>query len=98
MEPRYQCVALGPDWAWRLLGANHRELARSAVRFGSWQEASADAAATAAHAGTATIDVALAADATWHWTMTVDGEPRAASAMGYARRLECSRAVDRFRR
>jgi hypothetical protein len=97
MEPRYQCVALGPVWSWRLLGSNHRELARAASRFGSLAEAADDALRTAAEAPTATIEVLLAPDGTWHWAMSVDGTSRAASAVGYARRLECSRAVDRFR-
>ena len=97
MEPRYQCVALGPVWAWRLLGSNHRELARSAARFAALEEAARDALTTAAQAATATIEIAVTSDTTWHWVMTVDGEYRAASSIGYARRLECARAVDRFR-
>jgi hypothetical protein len=97
MEPRYQCVALGPVWSWRLLGSNHRELARSASRFGTLEEATADAVTTASQASTATIDIALTPGTSWHWVMSVDGEPRAASVAGYARRLECSRAVERFR-
>jgi len=97
MEPRYQCVALGPVWAWRLLGSNHRELARSAARFETLEQATDDAMAVAAQASTATIEITPSADTTWHWTMTVDGAYRASSSVGYARRLECARAVERFR-
>jgi len=97
MEPRYQCVALGPVWSWRLLGSNHRELARAAGRFATLEESSADALTTAGQAATATIEIAICPDSTWQWVMTVDGAYRAASAVGYARRLECARAVDRFR-
>jgi hypothetical protein len=97
MDPRYQCVALGSVWSWRLLGSNHRELARAASRFSSLEEAASDAATTAAQAKDATIEIALCPDATWHWVMTVEGAYRAASAVGYARRLECARAVERFR-
>jgi len=97
MEPRYQCVALGPVWSWRLLGANHRELARSAARFGSFEEAAVDAVTTAAQASSAVIEIALGRGATWRWVMTVEGVHRAGSTVGYARRLECARAVDRFR-
>jgi len=97
MEPRYQCVALGPVWTWRLLGSNHRELARSASRFPTLEDAASDAVTTAGQATTATIEIAVTPDTTWHWVMTVDGAYRAASSIGYARRLECARAVDRFR-
>ncbi|HEY6798451.1 MAG TPA: hypothetical protein VI248_27545 [Kineosporiaceae bacterium] len=97
MEPRYQCVALGPVWSWRLLGSNHRELARAAAGFATFEEATDDAVATAGQARTASIEISLSPDSTWHWLMTVDGQPQARSALGYARRLECARAVDRFR-
>lgn len=98
MEPRYQCVALGPVWSWRLLGSNHRELARAARRFATVEEATADALAVSAQAGGAPIEIAIGPNSTWQWVMTVDGARRATSAVGYARRLECARAVDRFRR
>lgn len=97
MEPRYQCVALGSVWSWRLLGSNHRELARAASRFTTLEEAVQDAVTTASQARSATIEIGLESDAGWHWTMTVAGALRAASAVGYARRLECARAVERFR-
>jgi uncharacterized protein YegP (UPF0339 family) len=97
MEPRYQCVALGSIWSWRLLGSNHRELARAASGFPTFEEAAADAATTSAQARSSTIEITLRADSTWHWEMTADGTVRAASAVGYARRLECARAVERFR-
>jgi hypothetical protein len=97
MEPRYQCIAVGPLWAWRLLGSNHRELARSAARFTALDEAVVDAVAVAAQTATATFEVTVAAGASWQWVMTVDGACRARSSVGYARRLECVRAVERFR-
>jgi len=97
MPARFQCVAFGPVWSWRLLGSNHRELARSASPFAGLDEATADALATAVLAVTAPIEVTLAPDGTWHWTLTADDVRRAASTTGYARRLECVRAVERFR-
>jgi hypothetical protein len=97
MEPRYQCIAVGPVWAWRLLGSNHRELARSAARFTALDEAVVDAVAVAAQAATATFEITVGAGATWQWVMTVDDVYRARSSVGYARRLECVRAFERFR-
>jgi uncharacterized protein YegP (UPF0339 family) len=94
---RYQCLGLGTTWAWRLLGSNHRDLARATGRFATLDEAVADALAVAAEARAATIEVSLGPDAAWHWVMSVDGDVRAASSVGYTRRLECVRAVDRFR-
>ena len=77
MEPRYQCVALGPTWTWRLLGANHRELARACSTFPSRQLATEDAAEVAQLAPTAVIDVVLGMDTSWRWLLTAGGVARA---------------------
>jgi len=97
MEPRYQCFGDGPGWSWRLLGSNHRALARAAGTFASQAEAGADALEAGRLAVEATIEMITEHGASWRWEMTVDGAVRATSAAGYARRLECVRAVARFR-
>jgi hypothetical protein len=97
MEPRYQCLGLGEAWAWRLLGSNHRELARGCRTFPTMEQAAADALAVGQAAATAPMEISVGHDTSWHWVLTVDGEPRAASSGHYARRLECLRAVARFR-
>jgi hypothetical protein len=80
-----------------LLGSNHRELARALGRFDSLEQAAVDAVTVAAQAAGADIEVSVGPDSAWRWTMVVDGTPRAASSVRYARRLECLRAVARFR-
>jgi hypothetical protein len=98
MEPRYQCFGEGPGWSWRLLGSNHRALARSARTFTSQAEATADALDAGRLAPDAEIELLTEHGSNWRWQMTIDGTIRATSAAGYARRLECVRAVARFRR
>jgi uncharacterized protein YegP (UPF0339 family) len=97
MEPRYQCFGEGPGWSWRLLGSNHRALARAARTFNSQAAAAADALEAGQLAPGAEIEMLTEHGAAWRWAMTVNGTVRATSAAGYARRLECARAVARFR-
>jgi len=97
MQPRYQCLSLGPAWSWRLLGSNHRELARSRRAFAHLEAASADALEVGAAAPSARIEILVGPGSTWRWTMWIDDEERAGAGVGYARRLECLRAVARFR-
>lgn len=97
MGPRYQCLGVGGTWTWRLLGSNHRELARGWNAVATQELAAADALAVGRVARTADIEITVGADTSWRWILTVDGEPRASSSMPYARRLECLRAVARFR-
>jgi hypothetical protein len=97
MEPRYQCIGLGPGWSWRLLGSNHRALARASGTFATLDAATADALEVGAAAAEAGIEVLPGRGTTWNWELTVDGLLRATSVVPYARRLECVRAVVRFR-
>lgn len=97
MEPRYQCFGEGSGWSWRLLGSNHRALARAVLVFASQEAATADALEAGQLAPTAEIELLTEHGASWRWQMTVNGTVRATSATGYARRLECVRAVARFR-
>ena len=97
MEPRYQCLSIGPGWSWRLLGSNHRALARSLGQFPTMDAAAADALDIGLNAAQAQIDVLYGSAATWRWQLVLGGAARASSAVPYARRLECVRAVTRFR-
>ncbi len=97
MPARYQCFSLAGGWSWRLLGANNRVLARSPLPFADAVAAGRDALAVGALAPGEQIDLVSAAGSAWRWVLSVDGEVRAHSAVAYARRLECVRAVARFR-
>ena len=97
MGARYQCLGLAGVWSWRLLGSNHRELARAVGTFADRTLAAADARAVGELARTAVIEPSVARDTSWQWVLFVDGEARAASSTSYARRLECLRAIARFR-
>ena len=97
MDPRYQCLGLGPAWSWRLLGSNHRALARTTGTFASMEEAAADALWTGGLAAHAEIEIVTSRGATWRWELSVQGALRVTSAVFYARRLECVRAVARYR-
>jgi uncharacterized protein YegP (UPF0339 family) len=94
---RYQYFSHGDGWWWRLLGANNRVLARSAAPFATAAAARRDVETVAPMAPSGTIEVGVGTDGTWRWLL-VDGlQVRALSSHGYARRMECLRAVDRFR-
>lgn len=82
--------ALDGDWvAWRVVGSNHRELARSALVF---------ADATAAGQGIALVqsgvDRAVVGIETvrgrWAWQLSIDGAAVAVSSRLYQRARECS--------
>lgn len=97
MSARYQCLGIAGVWSWRLLGSNHRELARAVGTFATQALAVEDALAVGRSARTASIEASVDVDTSWRWVLLVDGEPRAASTTPYARRLECQRAIARFR-
>ena len=96
-HPRFQCYSGTDGVRWRLLGSNNRALARSAAGFTSPEEAVDDARTIGQLAADAQIDMISQAGTSWRWMMLVDGVPRAVSGTAYARRLECVRAVTRFR-
>jgi hypothetical protein len=100
--------AQGRDWAesrkigaglvgWRVLGANNRELGRSAGPF--WQVEEAYQAAHEAQAvlkGTVTRFWADDLGA-WFWNIDLDGEELAVSGRGYRRQRECIYSIELFR-
>ncbi len=97
MRARFQCYTREGRVHWRLLGSNNRALARCAEPFATLQEATADAEAVAALAQEAVIDLVSTTGSQWRWVLRVDGRDRAVAGAPYARRLECVRAVTRFR-
>jgi hypothetical protein len=97
MPSRYQCFTHGDGWSWRLLGANNRVLARSPGPFPDAGSAAKDAAKVAFLAAHSRIDIVHDRGVSWRWLMVDKGSVRAVCAVPYARRMECVRAVDRFR-
>jgi hypothetical protein len=97
MAARYQCFTHGIGWYWRLLGANNRVLARCADPFDNAGDAVRDARAVGLLAVHARIEVLTDTGSTWRWGLIDQGVLRAVSAGPYARRMECVRAVARFR-
>jgi hypothetical protein len=82
---------------WRVLGANNRELGRSAGPF--WQVEEAYQAAHEAQAvlkGTVTRFWADDLGA-WFWNIDLDGEELAVSGRGYRRQRECIYSIEQFR-
>jgi len=97
MPARYQCFTHGQGWSWRLLGANNRVLARSAEPLPDPASAVEDARLVSALAAHATVELVSQAGKSWRWVLVHDDVVRAVSAVPYARRMECVRAVARFR-
>jgi hypothetical protein len=97
MPARYQCFTHGQGWSWRLLGANNRVLARSPEPLPDPVSAVVDARAVSLLAAEATVELVSHAGKSWRWVLIDGGTVRATSAVPYARRMECVRAVSRFR-
>jgi len=82
---------------WRVLGANNRELGRSAEPF--WR---ADEAYQAVHEAQAVLERTVTrfwADdlGEWFWNISLDGEPLVVSSRGYRRQRECIYSIEQFR-
>jgi hypothetical protein len=83
--------------AWRLTGANHRELGRSSQVFADLTQARAHA--TDLHARIAETDVHILTvphTGTWGWRLRLDEVAVATSSRGYARHRECTYNVAAF--
>lgn len=91
---------LDPDgsWvAWRLTGANHRELGRSSRVFADLAAARADA--TALHERIADAQAQILTvphTTTWGWRLHLDDVAVATSSRGYTRHRECTYNVSAF--
>jgi hypothetical protein len=91
---------LDPDgsWvAWRLTGANHRELGRSSRVFPDLDEARDHATALHDRAVEAQAKIlTVPHTGTWGWRLTLDDLAVATSSRGYSRHRECVYNVSAF--
>lgn len=83
--------------AWRFVGANGWELARSASVFPDVPSCE-QAMARLLHTASSTPDSTIfrPQHGTWGWELTVDGEPLAVASRLYQRARDCSRTVELF--
>jgi len=91
-------VAPDGSWvAWRLTGANHRELGRSARVFPNLGAARADAQRLSDDIASAETQIlTVPHTATWGWRLTLDGAAVATSSRGYLRHRECTYNLTTF--
>jgi hypothetical protein len=83
--------------AWRLTGANHRELGRSSRVFPDLVQARRDAGTMHDRIADAEAHIVTVPDTgTWGWRLTLDDEAVATSSRGYARHRECTYNVAAF--
>ena len=75
--------------AWRLLGSNHRELARSAGTYATADEACAAVRRVCEHIDDAVV-TSVATSGRWDWQLSVDGELLAVASRLYQRPRECA--------
>jgi uncharacterized protein YegP (UPF0339 family) len=84
-------------FAWRLTGANHRELGRSSRVYpdlGSARDAIVALASRVEQTEVAILT--LPRTGTWGWRLRLDDQPVATSSRGYARRRECMYNLEAF--
>jgi hypothetical protein len=83
--------------AWRLTGANHRELGRSSRVFADLVHARLDAVALHEHIDQAQANIlTVPHTGTWGWRLRLGDLPVATSSRGYARHRECTYNVAAF--
>ena len=84
-------VPASGQWvAWRLLGSNHREVARSASVFPDVRTCLVDVAEVRAIVAGAAGEVQVdAVGGLWGWALMVNGTPRAVAGRLYQRQQEC---------
>lgn len=83
--------------AWRLSGANHRELGRSARVFSDLVEARLDALVMHDRIGDAQAQIVTIPNlSAWGWRLSLDGVVVATSSRSYARHRECTYNVEAF--
>lgn len=86
-------VGDGPWVAWRLLGSNHRELARSARIYDTTDAACAAIALLRARLDDAAVTTVISRGR-WDWQLAIDGEPFAVASRPYQRPRECAYNLD----
>jgi hypothetical protein len=83
--------------AWRLTGANHRELGRSSRVFADLSAARLDALTLHDRIEEAEAQIlTVPHTGTWGWRLRLDDLPVATSSRGYARHRECTYNVAAF--
>lgn len=83
-------VAPHGGWvAWRLVGANNRELGRSVATFSDIGHAQLAADLVRTQADALAADVVSGASRGWSWILRRDDAPVVISARSFARRQEC---------
>jgi hypothetical protein len=83
--------------AWRLTGANHRELGRSSRVFPDLSQARLHAQAVHERIVEAQPHIlTVPHTGTWGWRLRIDDTPVATSSRGYARHRECTYNVAAF--
>jgi hypothetical protein len=87
----------GSWFAWRLTGANHRELGRSCRVFPDLMSARDAAASLRERVHEAELSVlTVPRTGTWGWRLRLDGTAIATSSRGYARHRECTYNASTF--
>jgi uncharacterized protein YegP (UPF0339 family) len=87
----------GSWFAWRLTGANHRELGRSSRVYPDLVSARTATATLRERITEAEVSVVtVPRTGTWGWRLRLDGEVVATSSRGYARHRECTYNVSAF--
>jgi hypothetical protein len=82
---------------WRLVGANNRELGRSASPAGNVQEAYQAVHVAKATFGEQASGVLPHAGGSWSWHLSLDGDRVAVSSRSYLRQRECGYSLEHFR-
>ncbi|MFB7290397.1 hypothetical protein [Actinacidiphila glaucinigra] len=92
-RPAAAAAAVG----WRLVGANNRELGRSAVTYASLVECQAAVLLLREHIGQIRAQLSMAdAGGTWTWRVELAGRDVAVSGRTYHRLRECQQNLGRF--
>ncbi|NHC14851.1 YegP family protein [Motilibacter deserti] len=95
---RFELFLRGSDGVeWRLIGANHRELARGARGYADVEECAAVVSGVKRVARDARAQLQRDPEGRWRWQLLDAGEPVAHGGRGYLRRLECESALAAFR-
>jgi hypothetical protein len=87
----------GQRMSWRVLAGNNRPLGRSMSTYDTFGECVA--ATDALRASAEQLKAAVTFDhknVSWRWTLALDEVAVAVSVRSYARRIECTRALQQF--
>ena len=88
--------ATGIHLSWRLLAANNRDVARSAVAYGDLADVLDSVAELQEKVGDAIAVSTRSGRADWSWRLRLDARDIAVSSRTYQRRLQCEAACSLF--